>query len=147
MPFCICAKPLSHPLLTYPLSAISAKNQPTPNHVPTTFTHSFLQSTYSRPVSFFSPKSDHTYQLWPSPNHFLKDHPFLTKISPPGIIPNTFLLLVPGSRNAVLNWVLKLNYFLEIFNEKAIKIMTGLESCNKCCNWFIIFMATPCFIQ
>ena len=40
-----------------------------------------------------------------------------------GIFPSTFLQLVNGSKNSILNWVLKLNHF----------------SCSKCLKYFLFY--------
>ena len=44
-----------------------------------------------------------------------------------GINPSTFLLPVPGSRNSILNWVLKLSFLIERFYKLCILFSTLIK--------------------
>ena len=49
---------------------------------------------------------------------------FFSPVAVVDIFPSTFLLLVNGSKNSILNWVFKLNSFLACFSKRqVIKIM------------------------
>ena len=77
------------------------------------------------------------------------------------LIPSTFLLPVPNSRNSILNWVFKIisfdfffswsfnNYFLHAFAMKKFleQWSLGITWCSNCCNCFIVTITFVCYIQ